>query len=987
MNARNPESVAGMATLLVALVAFSTAVQAESHASEDSAGAEDQMMVEEATEGEGQMMVEEAAVEDQPEEVAEQALAAAGSSPLLEEVIVTSERRVESLKNVSAALQVFTDTDLLTKGVNTDFRNLQNLVPALTITNQEGKLEIFMRGIGSADSDFSSDPSIATYYNGIYLPRPRSIGPMFFDVERIEVHKGPQGTTRGRNATGGSINVIPKLPHFDQFEGYALLGAGNFNQRSIEAVINLPTSDQFALRLAVSSEVHDSYYSNAYGDSFDAPGSLDNVAVRLSTLYEPSEKFSLFALADYVQEGGSGYPGAFAGRTFSNGYEINELDDPFNQYFRSEGHQSNDIYGLSLKLLWNFNRGNLEFNSSWRSYDFYTRNSSRIWQLGFDYPGVREEAVLAIYNDPVYRASNSTLDAYPSQFERYDTFHQAEYSRTQANEVRLSFDVGENSTWAVGIFQYNEVFDGLGYDINIWPLAGPTDDTYTIWANGCCGGEGRGDDQKIASAAFYFDSEWAFDDEGRWRMPVGFRFTSDNKESSGTNAQYQFVVPRSTLDAYTNSGVDTSTNPYDTGLTIGSNGFQLTPPGERTVPFPSANVCTSPTDTPDQCAGGGSIGQANITYFLDGVDSFGVADTFDDFLVANRDEISLVLRSNLPGGAYRTDVTHEYFDFRIGFEGDIIPSTMLYTTVSTGTRAGGINQPFLVTEQVMVDGEAVDRQVPLTVPWDPEKLLAIEFGTKSEWDRTRLNFSIFSYAYTDKVIQTLRTINQPRVNCPNIAPEDPCTTTQVLSGNAGDASVGGIELEALHILGAGFKIDWNLSYINAVFEDSRVTDPRASNITVNISDNKLPNTPEVNFNFSVSQEVYFPDDFYFNSVDWTFSLSYRSEYYLDVFNNKAYDADGNEIPLVSLVPGNNGTLTATGQRSNGNFFNSLQPQYTIYNFNLGFNLGEEDRLRADFYVSNLTNVAFSGKAFINDSVNIRYLNVPRTFGARLRVNF
>src|SRR5688572_21809461 len=108
---------------------------------------------------------------------------AQGETPVedigLGEVIVTTERHKQDLQNVAATVQTFDAEQLEKLGVNTDFRNLQVVVPGLQITNQEGKLEVFLRGIGSTDSDFSSDPSVATHYNGVYLPRPRSIGPMF----------------------------------------------------------------------------------------------------------------------------------------------------------------------------------------------------------------------------------------------------------------------------------------------------------------------------------------------------------------------------------------------------------------------------------------------------------------------------------------------------------------------------------------------------------------------------------------------------------------------------------------------------------------------------------------------------------------------------------------------------------------------------------------------------------------------------------------
>jgi len=145
---------------------------------------------------------------------------------ILEEVIVTASRREETLQEYAGTIQAFSGDELSSMNVTNDFRTLQYAVTGLNISNQEGKMEIYLRGIGNSDSDFGSDPAIATHYNGIYLPRPRSIGPMFFDVDRVEVHKGPQGTLRGRNAVGGSINIISNRPDMDGFSGSARVGIG-----------------------------------------------------------------------------------------------------------------------------------------------------------------------------------------------------------------------------------------------------------------------------------------------------------------------------------------------------------------------------------------------------------------------------------------------------------------------------------------------------------------------------------------------------------------------------------------------------------------------------------------------------------------------------------------------------------------------------------------------------------------------------------------
>ncbi|MEM9257762.1 MAG: TonB-dependent receptor plug domain-containing protein, partial [Pseudomonadota bacterium] len=167
---------------------------------------------------------------------------------MIEEVIVTVNRIEQNLQDVAGTVQSFSADDLQSLGINTEFANLQYAVPGLQIAKQEGKLEIFLRGIGSSDSDFSSDPSIAVHYNGVYLPRPRGIGPLFFDSQRVEINKGPQGTVRGRNATGGTINIISNRPNFEEVEGYVQGGLGNFDDTQVEAVINVPITDTFAAR-------------------------------------------------------------------------------------------------------------------------------------------------------------------------------------------------------------------------------------------------------------------------------------------------------------------------------------------------------------------------------------------------------------------------------------------------------------------------------------------------------------------------------------------------------------------------------------------------------------------------------------------------------------------------------------------------------------------------------------------------------------------
>ena len=105
-----------------------------------------------------------------------------------DEIIVTANRREENLQDVSGVVQALGVEQLRLDGI-TELRQLQVAVPGLSISNQEGNVEIFIRGVGSANSTELGDPGAAPHLNGTYIPRPRGLGLMFYDLERVEVNK------------------------------------------------------------------------------------------------------------------------------------------------------------------------------------------------------------------------------------------------------------------------------------------------------------------------------------------------------------------------------------------------------------------------------------------------------------------------------------------------------------------------------------------------------------------------------------------------------------------------------------------------------------------------------------------------------------------------------------------------------------------------------------------------------------------------------
>jgi iron complex outermembrane receptor protein len=217
-------------------------------------------------------------------------------------------------------------------------------------------------------------------------------------------------------------------------------------------------------------------------------------------------------------------------------------------------------------------------------------------------------------------------------------------------------------------------------------------------------------------------------------------------------------------------------------------------------------------------------------------------------------------------------------------------------------------------------------------------------------------------------------------------------TQQVLTDNVSDAELLGLELDASLNLPRQINVRANLLVLDSSFEDSAVLDPRtSSNEFISVDGNQLPNVSRWNLNLRLSQNLDFtlgP----IQSADWTVNILYRSEFFLTPFNNKGYMLDDNgntvEIPLASLVPpANNGALAGVGGEAGSMFYSDVVDDVIIVNLNAGVNFGDTQQYRVDAYVENAFEQAYSTKAFVNTSVNIRYLNAPRIFGIRFRAFF
>jgi iron complex outermembrane recepter protein len=169
-------------------------------------------------------------------------------SRLIEEIIVTAQKREESVQDVPISINAFSADLLDARGIS-DPNDLPRVTPGLTVGALAGFTITYLRGVGS-DAFLMADPSVAMYIDGIYFPFAFGLAQNFGAVERIEVLKGPQGTLFGRNAVGGAISVITKAPDFDAPEVSLQTSYGRFDDLQTRAHVGIPLVDTLAISVS-----------------------------------------------------------------------------------------------------------------------------------------------------------------------------------------------------------------------------------------------------------------------------------------------------------------------------------------------------------------------------------------------------------------------------------------------------------------------------------------------------------------------------------------------------------------------------------------------------------------------------------------------------------------------------------------------------------------------------------------------------------------
>jgi iron complex outermembrane receptor protein len=405
------------------------------------------------------------------------------------EIVVTAERRNTDLQRTPIAASVLTGDDVANAGVTT-VDQLQFISPGAVVNNFGQGIDFNIRGIGKAEHNTQTTTGVITYRDGVATFPGYFTAEPYYDIARVEILRGPQGTFVGQNATGGAVFVTSNDPVINGgHTGYVQAQATNYNGFGAQGAINLPMSDTFAMRLAFNADKRDSFYD------IDGPATgddgLQTASVRVGMLWEPSANFSLNFKADYNYLDLSGYPAD----------PVNATNDPF------ELSQNGDQHGLDR-----FGRAVLRMD-----YEFANGTNLR-WVSG--YQQGRTE----------YRTDLDGTDVGTLRFE--DAVDETIFSQ----EINLiSPDTGRFK-WVLGAYYQEDEYEFPQGTFNIIIPTG----VYTLW----------GTNPKTAWAAF---GQVGLELGGGVELQLGARY-SDSKTTNHIDVnQYGTPITQEQSASFTNT--------------------------------------------------------------------------------------------------------------------------------------------------------------------------------------------------------------------------------------------------------------------------------------------------------------------------------------------------------------------------------------------------------------------------------------------------
>ncbi len=692
-------------------------------------------------------------------------LAHAQEAIFLEEIIVTAQKRAESISDVPIAVSAFSSADLENQRIDGAY-NLQTAVPNLVFSGGVGPTPNFsIRGVGAANAGSTGDSGVLPHHNNVPLTSSRLGTSDFYDVERIEVLRGPQGTLYGRNATGGVINVITNKPDIHEFSASLQADVGNYATRKAKGHVNFAAGDMVGFRLAGSYLEREGYtYNQATNSDID---SRDIWSTRASLLIQPSDAVRVSFMYERFEEDDTRNGGTKElcikdpGPTSVGGVPVN---DPRAQEYLSRGCQQGSVYDPRA---------------------FGTVNSVAT------FGGVFASAPLPVFG-PM-----TTGDTFAGQTTSRDLRHVNYY---RAPLFQATNDLFEFETeW--------DINDGLTLSV----LASyTTDESYLV--EGSQQSAIGFNDTAITPGGVFVDPQGG---PGAGVRTLRYIETDDKQYTGELRLQSNFEGPLNfnaglfylDLDRLNNTFVSTNaTNAYRAAMQLivpgGAAptlfGYLDTTPG---IPVSGAGhnyfLSHNPYELQSQAVFTELYWQATDTLKF----TLGARYTEDE---KSRDNYPILLfqplgQGGVPGapGWNEASIRHQVVSFeettgRLAVDWQPTDDTLVYASFARGYKAGGFNSPTLTGAEVPYDSELVD---------------SFELGTKNLFfdGRLQLNLTGFFYDYQDYQYGKIEGFQATNDNL--------------------DVEVKGVELEVAWSPIAGLRFNGQFGYLDTEIQEGSSIDP------------------------------------------------------------------------------------------------------------------------------------------------------------------
>jgi len=287
----------------------------------------------------------------------------AAAQLLMEEVTVTAQKRAQSAQDVGISITAFSAEQLEAMGY-TNAQEVTAMAPGVSTLqpNGEANYSIGIRGVASSDFTTNVESPVALYVDQVYISQMSGAGFMLFDIDRVEILRGPQGTLFGRNATGGLVHYVTVKPD-QEFGGYGSMSYGRFNRVKFQGAINIPMSDKVAIRASVATHQGDGYVTNLLQPGLKL-NNANETAGRFQLLFTPNEDMELLLNARFGQQDirtgffknvSAAKPDGILTPTVPNTTLNNYLDtnpDVFTGSYDKPGHNKLNTEGYTGTLKW-----------------------------------------------------------------------------------------------------------------------------------------------------------------------------------------------------------------------------------------------------------------------------------------------------------------------------------------------------------------------------------------------------------------------------------------------------------------------------------------------------------------------------------------------------------------------------------------------------------------------------------------------------------